>query len=171
VTAEVEDIMLARAVVETLGDRAIATAESCTAGRVAEVLAAVEGASGFLRGGLVAYQDEVKRGLLRVTADSVLTREAAQEMAVGAATLFDAPVTVATTGVAGDSATEGTPPGTVYIATFAEGEVAVREHHFEGDPEEVCDLARRAALEDLLRALRGGPVRARAGPASEGDMS
>ncbi len=159
-TSPVEDIGLARAVVELLGERAIATAESCTAGRVAETLAAVEGASGFLRGGLVAYQDEVKQRLLGVTAESVLTPEAAGQMAQGAATLFAAAVTVATTGVAGDAPIEGTPPGTVYIATFVDGDVVVREHHFEGAPEAVCDQARRASLSDLLQALR----RCRAGP-------
>jgi nicotinamide-nucleotide amidase len=150
-----QDIALARSVVDLLGERAIATAESCTAGRVAEVLAAVEGASGFFRGGLVAYQDEVKRDLLGLTAESVFTRQAAEEMARGAARLFTAAVTVATTGVAGDSPTEGTAPGTVYIATYVDGDVDAREHRFEGDPEEVCDQARRAALTDLVRVLEG----------------
>ena len=60
-----EDV--ARQVVSLLGDRTIATAESCTAGRVAEVLACVEKASEFLRGGLVAYQEAIKRELLGVT--------------------------------------------------------------------------------------------------------
>jgi nicotinamide-nucleotide amidase len=150
----VDDVGLARAVSDLLGERAIATAESCTAGRVAEVFAAVEGASGFFRGGLVAYQDEVKRELLGVTAESVLTPEAARQMAVGAAALFTASVTIATTGVAGDTPSEGTAPGTVYIATFVDGDVGVREHHFDGEPDDVCDQARRAALTDLLQTLR-----------------
>src|SRR3954464_6252989 len=93
---------VARRVAELLAGRTIATAESCTAGRVAEVLACVEQATDFLRGGLVAYQDEVKRGLLGVTARSVLTAEAAEQMASGVARLLDADVTVSTTGVAGD---------------------------------------------------------------------
>jgi nicotinamide-nucleotide amidase len=148
-----EDEDVARRVVELLGDRSIATAESCTAGRVAEVLACVEKASEFLRGGLVAYQDEVKRELLGVTAKSVLTEQAAQQMAEGAATLFGAEVTVATTGVAGDEEEEGTPPGTVYIATSVDGDVSALVHQFDGSPEEVCDQARRQALLDLVEAL------------------
>ena len=79
-----EDEDLAKRVAQLLDGRSIATAESCTAGRVAEVLACVEKATEFLRGGLVAYQDETKRRLLGVTADSVLTAEAAAQMATGA---------------------------------------------------------------------------------------
>ena len=62
-------------------------------------------------------------------------------------------MTVATTGVAGDDAEEGTPPGTVYIATWVDGDVATSEHHFEGTPEGVCDQARRQALLELISVL------------------
>jgi nicotinamide-nucleotide amidase len=151
----VKDEVLARRVAELLGERTIATAESCTAGRVAEVLACVEQAADFLRGGLVAYQDEVKRGLLGVTAQSVLTADAAEQMARGVARLLDADVTVSTTGVAGDEAEEGTPPGTVYIATCVDGTVRSAVHRFEGSPEQVCDRARRQALLDLIAAMDG----------------
>lgn len=146
-----EDV--ARTVATMLGERTIATAESCTAGRVAEVMACVEKATEFLRGGLVAYQEEIKRALLGVTAESVLTHAAAEQMASGVAELLGADVTVSTTGVAGDEEEEGTPPGTVYIATYVDGTVSSREHRFEGTPEEVCDQARRQALLDLVDAL------------------
>jgi nicotinamide-nucleotide amidase len=148
-----EDEELAGRVAALLEGRLIATAESCTAGRVAEVLACVEKASEFLCGGLVAYQEETKRRLLGVKADSVLTAEAAMEMASGAARLFRAAVTVATTGVAGDETEEGTPPGTVYIGTFVDGAVSATEHHFDGAPQEVCDRARHEALLQLIAAL------------------
>ncbi len=151
-----EDELLAKRVAELLGGRTIATAESCTAGRVAEVLACVEQAADFFRGGLVAYQDEIKRGLLGVTAPSVLTAEAAAQMASGVARLFDADVTVSTTGVAGDEAEEGTPPGTVYIATSVDGRVTSSVHHFEGSPVQVCEQARRRALHDLIDAMANG---------------
>ena len=149
-----EDV--ARRVVALLRGRSVATAESCTAGRVAEVLACVEKANEFLRGGLVAYQEPTKRELLAVAAPSVLSTEAAEQMAVGAATLFGADVTVSTTGVAGDQDEDGSPPGTVYIGTNVDGAVRSRVHRFEGTPEEVCDQARRQALVDLERALATG---------------
>lgn len=147
------DEALARQVAALLDGRSIATAESCTAGRVAEALACVEHAVDFLRGGLVAYQDEIKRGLLGVTAKSVIGHAAAAQMARGAARLLDSEVAVSTTGVAGDLPEDGEPPGTVFIATVVDGRVATARHRFEGSPEEVCDLARTQALRDLLAAM------------------
>ncbi len=80
-----QDKQLAHRVAELLDGRTVATAESCTAGRVAEALATVERATEFLRGGIIAYQEWIKRDMLGVTADSVLTSEAAAQMAIGAA--------------------------------------------------------------------------------------
>ncbi len=140
-------------VADLLAGRTIATAESCTAGRVAEVLATVDKATDFLRGGVVAYQESVKRDLLGVTAESVLTERAAEEMAAGVAGLLGADVTVSTTGVAGDDEQDGSPPGTVYIATYVGGRIASRTHRFHGSAEAVCDQARRQALLDLVDAL------------------
>ena len=148
-----KDEDLARRVADLLDGRTIATAESCTAGRVAEVLATVEKATDFLRGGIVAYQESIKRDLLGVEAVSVLTERAAAEMAIGAARLLRADVTVSTTGVAGGDTQEGTPPGTVYIATSVNQKVTTAEHRFKGSPEQVCDKARHQALLDLIAAL------------------
>jgi PncC family amidohydrolase len=158
----VKDDDLARRIVDLLDGRTIATAESCTAGRVAEVLASVENATDFLRGGIVAYQEWVKRDLLGVTARSVLTEEAAAQMAIGAARLLRADITVSTTGVAGGDAEEGTPPGTVYIATSVNQKVTTAEHRFTGSPERVCEKARRQALVDLLSVMDPASDSARA---------
>jgi nicotinamide-nucleotide amidase len=107
----------------------------------------------FLRGGVVAYQETVKRDLLGVTAESVLTAEAAEQMADGAARLLGAEVAVSTTGVAGDEAEEGTAPGTVYIGVKVDDIVTSKVYQFHGSPEDVCERARRQALLDLVVAL------------------
>jgi nicotinamide-nucleotide amidase len=148
-----QDEDIANQVARLLNGRLIATAESCTAGRIAEVLACVEQAADFLRGGVVAYQEAVKRNLLGVTAESVLTAEAAEQMACGVAGLLGAQVAVSTTGVAGDEPQDGTPPGTVYIGVTVDDVVVSKVHQFHGSPEEVCDRARRQALLDLVDAL------------------
>jgi nicotinamide-nucleotide amidase len=150
---ELDDVELAERIAGLLEGRTVGTAESCTAGRVAEKFACVTSAQEFFRGGLVSYQVPVKRSLLGVTAASVLTPEAAEQMAAGACTLLDADVAVATTGVAGDTAEDGVEPGTVFIGTCIGGRLHSREHHFGGEPEEICDGARRQALIDLLRDL------------------
>jgi nicotinamide-nucleotide amidase len=141
-------------VAELLAGRSLATAESVTAGRVAEALAAVEKASEFLRGGLIAYQEPVKRDLLGVVAESVVSPGAAAQMAAGAARLFGADVTIATTGLAGHDPVDGQPGGTVFVATSVDGVVDVAEHHFDGTPAQICVCARNQALADLEARLR-----------------
>jgi nicotinamide-nucleotide amidase len=136
----------------------VATAESCTAGRIAAALACVDHAVDFFRGGVVAYQEHEKRELLGVTADRVVSPPAAAQMAAGVARLMRADVAVATTGVAGAEPEDGVPGGTVFIATVVGGECEVVEHHFDGRPEQVCDHATVQALCDLVRRLpEGGP--------------
>jgi nicotinamide-nucleotide amidase len=144
---------VAAAVAERLAGRSVACAESCTAGRVSAAFAAVGGASEWFRGGIVAYQDTVKRELLGVRARSVFTAEAAAEMAWGVASLLEADIAVATTGVLGDEPEDGTPPGTVYIATLVNGSAEVTERHFDGDAEEQCAEAVDAALSVLEARL------------------
>ena len=107
---------LAHDVARQLDGRSVACAESLTAGRVASALAMVDGAVDFLRGGVVAYQPAVKASLLGVTADSVLSLAAAEQMARGAARLLEADVAVATTGLAGGEPQDGVDVGTVFIA-------------------------------------------------------
>jgi PncC family amidohydrolase len=144
---------LASRVAELLDGRAVASAESCTAGRISEAFAAVEGASTWFAGALVAYQEHAKRSLLHVRAPSVLSTEAAAEMAEGIARLLEVPVAVATTGVAGDEPVDGVGPGVVFIATRVGDETTTSIHRFEGSPDEVCDGAAACALSQLVEHL------------------
>jgi len=115
----------------------------------------VGGASEWLRGSLVAYQVEVKRSLLGVTAPSVLTEQAASQMARGAAHLFGAPVVIATTGVMGDDPEDGVPPGTLMVGTIVDGDLHVSTHHLRGhDPDDRCRIAVGTALCCLLHHLQ-----------------
>lgn len=136
-----------------LGARTVACAESCTAGRVAARLAAIGDASEWLAGGVVAYQTSVKRELLRVRADSVVTGDAAAEMAAGVAQLLDAQAAIATTGVLGDAPVDGIEPGTVFIATAVDGDSRVTELAVAGAPDEQSAQAVAAACAQLVRHL------------------
>jgi PncC family amidohydrolase len=150
------DQQLADKVASMLGGRTVATAESCTAGRIAESFACVPGAVDFLRGGVVAYQEPVKREVLGVVAESVLSLNCARQMAVGVCRVMGAEVGVSTTGVAGDEPEDGEPPGTVFIGIAVGDNVAAARYVFSGSPEEVCDQARHQALSDLVDALSIG---------------
>jgi nicotinamide-nucleotide amidase len=139
---------------ELVGDRVVTTAESCTGGLVAIALASASGSSDWFRGGLVAYQSETKFRLLGVSPGPVVSERAAAEMAVGAAKLLEADVTVAVTGAAGPEPLDGAPPGTIVIATHLRGgATSVNTYCFEGSPEQVCMQGRDRALHDLRDAL------------------
>ena len=155
---------MAASIAEELDGRSLATAESCTAGRLATAFAGVESASEWFRGGLVAYQVAVKRDLLGVLSYSVVTQHAACEMARGIRDLLHADVSVATTGVAGDDPVDGVASGTVIYAACVDGEFGVRSKHFDGDSRAVCDQAAAAALALLLGTLRRLNASQRRGP-------
>jgi nicotinamide-nucleotide amidase len=162
----VKDDDLTQTIAATLDGRTVAAAESCTAGRVVASLAGVDHASEFLCGGVVAYQEAVKRSLLGVSAPSIYSEAAVIEMARSVCGLLGSDVGVATSGVAGGDPVDGVRPGTVFVATVVDGIARSATHHTDGSPEQVCDAATRRALHDLLDALRATQVNAgdRPGP-------
>ncbi len=83
----------------------VATAESCTGGRIAATITARSGASRYFMGGLVAYQNEVKERMLGVPREmiercGVVSREVAEQMVRGACRLFGTDCALASTGYA-----------------------------------------------------------------------
>lgn len=105
--------------------KTLATAESCTAGRVASVITAVPGSSNYYKGGLVCYADEIKIQLLKVDADVIAEKtpvceEVVRQMVIGANELFHTDYAVAISGFAGpggpDGGRSGVIVGTIWIA-------------------------------------------------------
>ena len=142
----VADLLLER-------DEVLAVAESCTAGAVAASLAGGGSAERWLRAGLVAYQEPVKRSLLGVRSQSLVVPRAAEEMARGAARLFDTPVALATTGVFGEEPVDGVEPTTVLIASLVSDDVRVVSHRLDDDPGVATDQAVELALTQLIDDL------------------
>jgi nicotinamide-nucleotide amidase len=142
------------ALARALDGRSLASAESLTGGMLSQRIARTEGSSDWYRGGLVAYQREIKFELLEVTPGPVVTERAAREMASGAAKLFQADATVSVTGAAGPAPHDGAPPGTVVVGTSVDGAATAFTLHFEGSPEEVCEQATVHAIAALRNALR-----------------
>ncbi|MDQ2908461.1 MAG: CinA family nicotinamide mononucleotide deamidase-related protein, partial [Candidatus Eremiobacteraeota bacterium] len=135
-----------------------ATAESITGGMLADEFVRVPGASRAFRGGIVAYDDAVKRDLLSVNPDSLrehgaVSEPVATEMARGACARLDADIALAVTGIAGPSgATADKPLGLVYIAVAArDGDATVRRLTLPGNRDDVRRRSTLAAL-DLLRS-------------------
>jgi nicotinamide-nucleotide amidase len=129
-------------------------AESLTGGLIASRLVNVAGASTWFRGGVVAYDSQVKFDLLGVPTGPVVTESAAAAMAEGAARVTRADVGLGITGVAGPDDQEGVAPGTVFVGLHLPGELALtRELRVPGDRERVRQYGAISALDLLRRAL------------------
>ena len=100
----------------------VAVAESCTGGNIAHRFTAHSGASAYFRGGVVAYANEVKTGLLGVDPQALaqhgaVSRIVAEQMAEGVRRATSATYGLSTTGVAGpDGGSPEKPVGAVWMA-------------------------------------------------------
>jgi nicotinamide-nucleotide amidase len=134
----------------------IAVAESCTGGMLGQRLTAIPGASDAFTGGIIAYDDDVKRMHLDVGADLIakhgaVSVEVAAAMASGVRRKLGAGIGIAITGIAGPGGgTPEKPVGTVCIAIEGEDISRSKALRLIGDREEIRQRSTQSAL-DLLR--------------------
>lgn len=147
-------------VARLLTGRRIATAESCTAGLLAARLTDRPGSSAYVAGGVVAYANEIKSGLLGVepaliAEHGAVSAQVAEAMACGAIARFGADTAVAITGVAGPGGgTPDKPVGTVWFAVaLRDGPVTTRCVRIPGERPDVRDRSTTVAMHLLRRAL------------------
>lgn len=139
----------------------MATAESCTGGYIGKRMTDRPGSSDVYQGGVVAYANEAKEGLLGVSAQVIeangaVSEAVAREMAEGAALALGADAAVAVTGVAGPGGgSVDKPVGTVWHAATFRGRTVAELQTFPGDRAAVRERAAQAALFLLLRLLDG----------------
>lgn len=137
----------------------IAAAESCTAGLITARLTDVPGSSSYVRGGIVAYDNDIKAGLLDVPSallaeHGAVSEPVARAMADGARARLGADVAVAVTGIAGPSGgSPEKPVGTVVVAATGLDRARIRTFRFNGDRQLVRAQSVHAALEAARRLL------------------
>lgn len=170
-TADAAEVLL-DGLAESLAARGwtVATAESLTGGTIASLLTAGPEASSWFRGSIVAYDAEVKFGLLGVPRGPVVTEECATTMARSAARLLGADLCVAVTGVGGPGPDEGEPAGTVWLAVSTPDGVWTEKLVFAGDPVDVLTTTTARAL-GLLQEIAGSARPADVDPPDEGMSS
>ena len=132
-----------------------ATAESCTGGGVGHAITAVAGSSAVFWGGVISYDNSVKRGVLGVPEEVLATQgavssECAAAMADGARRLVKTDLAVSVTGIAGPGGGSAAKPvGLVWFGLASAKGVTTEKRIFPGDRTAV----RTAAVEHALRLL------------------
>lgn len=139
--------------------KTISTAESCTGGKIAQMLTSVAGASAYFRGSVVSYAADTKISVLGVHAKtiedfSVVSSEVATEMALGIQKLMKTDYAIATTGNAGPTSEPGNAEvGAIFIALATPKGVFVEEFNFGQPREKVLDRTSNKALEMVQKEI------------------
>ena len=139
----------------------IATAESCTGGRLAAALNAQSGASAYYMGSVVAYDNTIKEQVLGVKHDTLekygaVSEQTVREMAEGVRALMNTDYAIATSGIAGPTGgTPDKPVGTVWIAWATPKGTTAECYHFgiAREREQITQRAVTAALVELIKSL------------------
>lgn len=137
----------------------VATAESCTGGRIAAEITAVAGSSVWFECGIVSYANSTKHHILNVK-EQTLTQQGAvseavvREMVSGVRALARAHLGVSVSGIAGPAGgSPEKPVGTVWFAWESPKGARVSRQLFEGDRAAIQNAATLFALQGLVELL------------------
>lgn len=137
----------------------IATAESCTGGRLAAALNARSGSSAYYMGSVVAYDNTIKEQVLGVQIDTLMqygavSEQTVREMADNIRTLMHTDYAIATSGIAGPTGgTPDKPVGTVWIAWATPTGTEAQCFYF-GATREREQITQRAVTEALVGLIK-----------------
>lgn len=137
----------------------LAVAESCTGGLIGAAITALPGSSEYFKGGIIAYSNEVKTSLLKVSSEVLKThgavsRECAEAMARGVKQLMNVDCAIAVTGIAGPGGgTFAKPVGLIYICINSGDIFEVVECRFAGDRESIRQETVEMAIGRLLKLV------------------
>jgi PncC family amidohydrolase len=137
----------------------IATAESCTGGRLSDAITNVPGSSDYFLGGIVSYSNSAKERLLGVdprvlAAHGAVSEPVALAMAEGACRALGSGLGIGITGVAGPGGgSQEKPVGLVYVAVASRSGQEVRRYLWKedrvGNKRRSVEAALALALEHL----------------------
>jgi len=154
---ETIEVVLGRLLVQQ--KRTIATAESCTGGKIAQMISSVAGASKYFKGSIVSYATETKINLLHIPESlikehSVVSAAVAKQMAINVKDLMKTDYAIATTGNAGPSKGDSSAEiGTVFIAIASPKGIFVEEFNFGQPRDKVIDRTVNKSFELLQKEI------------------
>jgi len=145
ILAQIHDLLLKK-------EKTVSTAESCTGGKLCEMLTSLPGSSKYLILGIIAYSNKAKTTLLKIPKSLILKKgavsyEIADRMAQSARILGKSDFGIGITGIAGPTgATLTKPVGTVFIAIDSKNKKFCERFNFKGKRD---DIRKQAAIKTL----------------------
>jgi len=140
-------------------NKTISTAESCTGGKIAQILTSVSGASNYFKGSVVSYATETKISVLGLSEElikehSVVSAAVVKQMAINVKRMMKTDYAIATTGNAGPTKGDSNAEvGTVFIALATPNEVIVEQFNFGQPREKVIDRTVIKSMEMLRKEI------------------
>jgi len=137
----------------------IATAESCTGGLIGDRLTSVAGSSAYFERGIISYSNQAKMDLLKVKESTLkeygaVSKQTAEEMALGVRELSKTDIGLSTTGIAGpDGGSLEKPVGLVYMAIADKNGVESYKYQFNGSRGRVKYMTSQVILNLLRKKL------------------
>ena len=137
----------------------ISVAESCSSGFIASELTSISGSSSYFRGGIIAYNDEIKVNILDINKDTIIKESSvsstvAELMAKNVARRFNTDFAISTTGYASSSLQNTSPVGTVFIAVKTPMKTIVKQFLFSGSRKIIIDQVKDKAFEMLIEEIK-----------------
>jgi nicotinamide-nucleotide amidase len=139
--------------------KTMCTAESCTGGIIGASIVSVAGSSDYYNGGVVAYSYDMKADFLDVNRSTIallgaVSKETAEEMAIGIRVKTRSDFGLATTGIAGPSGgTPDKPVGSVWVAVSSAKGVKSKLFRFKQNRARNIELTMQSALFMLFREI------------------
>ncbi|MGR7812052.1 competence/damage-inducible protein A [Lacinutrix undariae] len=139
--------------------KTIATAESCTGGKIGESFTVHAGASKYFKGSIVSYTTDSKIAVLKIPKQiieehSVVSAEVAEAMATSVLGLFNSDYAIAATGNAGPTKGDSNEEiGTVFIAIATKNHVLSEKFNFGNHRERVVQKAVNKAFEMIQKEI------------------
>lgn len=139
----------------------ITIAESCTGGLISHKLTQIPGSSQYFNRGVVAYSNEAKVDILRVSPETIdqygaVSPETALEMAKGIRQISGTDIGLSTTGIAGPAGgTPEKPVGLVFVGYVDSKTNLVEKHYFSRERWWNKERTAVTALDLVRRVLLG----------------
>lgn len=162
-----EDLDMPQVISKILRERnkTLGTAESCTGGYIAHLVTREAGASNLYNGSVVSYSNEVKKDILQVSNETLISFGAVSEetviqMVKGALNALKTDYAIATSGIMGpDGGTPGKPVGTVWVAVGDRNEILTQKFNFRYDRGRNIEMTANNALNLLRKFIVGTNIR------------